>query len=185
MRLNNISFFFLILVGLISCKDTSSKNVKNESREKIIEQGDMSIPTFDFKGFESKLHENDDKIHVINFWATWCKPCIAELPYFDKIDKEYASKDVKVTLVSLDFPNQVESRLIPFIKNKNIKSDVVFLDDPKGNSWIPKVDESWSGAIPATVFYKNGKKKFFERSFTYEELSIELDKFIKSTKNKD
>tara|TARA_R110002020_G_scaffold429881_1_gene639544 strand:- start:800 stop:1288 length:489 start_codon:yes stop_codon:yes gene_type:complete len=161
-----------------------SEKVRSDDKKEIAST-DALIPTYDFNEFESTLHQNDDKVHVINFWATWCKPCIAELPYFDRINKEYADRDIKVTLVSLDFPNQIESRLIPFIKKKDIKAEVVFLDDPKGNSWIPKVDESWSGAIPATVFYKNGKRKFFERSFTYEELSAELDKFINSTKNKD
>jgi hypothetical protein len=86
---------------------------------------------------------------------------------------------VKVLLVSLDMHKMVESRLIPFIKEKNLQSDVVLLRDPDANSWIGKVDKNWSGAIPATVIYRNDKRNFYEKSFTYEELEKEVNNFKK------
>lgn len=115
---------------------------------------------------------------MINFWATWCKPCVAELPYFELINSRYPDKEVEVILVSLDLPNQVETKLIPFVKKQRIQSKIVLLDDPDANTWIPKVNENWSGSIPATIIYKGNTSNFYERSFTYDELERELKKML-------
>jgi len=117
-----------------------------------------------YSEFEELLQTKDDKVHIVNFWATWCKPCIKELPYFEEIGSELSDK-VDITLVSLDFGNQLDTRVKPFIKKKELESRVVLLDDPKSNVWIDLVDKSWSGAIPATVFYKGDKRKFYEKEF--------------------
>ena len=119
-----------------------------------------------------------DTYTVIDFWATWCKPCIKELPYFETAAEKYADKNVKVLLVSMDFPRLLEKQVIPFIEKNNIKSPVVLLDDTGANEWIPKVDESWSGAIPATVIYNAKERKFYERSFTLEDLEKEINTFL-------
>ena len=136
------------------------------------------IPSLNYKELEPLLSKNNDSIYVVNFWATWCKPCIKELPAFEKINAEYKTKKVKVILVSLDFPDHIEKQLIPFVEKRNIKSEVVLLDDADANSWIPKVNENWSGAIPATIIYSNSERKFYERSFTYEELETELKSIL-------
>ncbi len=80
---------------------------------------------------------------------------------------------MKVIFVSLDFPEQMESKLIPFVKERKLES-VILLDAPKSNSWIPKVDESWSGAIPATLIYKKGQRDFYENGFDYSSLKAAL-----------
>ncbi|MBO0322546.1 TlpA family protein disulfide reductase [Muricauda sp. CAU 1633] len=137
----------------------------------------VKFPIYDFESFEPILNKDGDKTYVINFWATWCKPCIAELPYFEKINAEQSDK-VEVILVSLDMPSMWKSRLEPFVENKKLQSEVVILDDPKQNDWIPKVDEEWGGGIPATLIYNKNKRSFYERGFTYEELNTELNKFL-------
>jgi len=132
-----------------------------------------------FDAFEPILRYDDDTTYVVNFWATWCKPCVAELPYFDKLAQEFEGKKLKVLLVSLDFADQVDSRLKPFIASRNVKSEVVVLDDPKANYWIPKIDENWSGAIPATYIYQGKKSQFVEGSFEQESLIETVKPFIK------
>ena len=135
-----------------------------------------TIEVYNFEELSLFLEQEKDQIYVINFWATWCKPCIQELPYFEAAQKKY-SGDIKVILVSLDFTDKLESQLIPFVSEKSIQSQVILLDDPHENEWIPKVDSTWSGAIPATLMIKGSKKKFFEKSFTEEELDKEILKF--------
>ena len=129
-----------------------------------------AIRVMNFNQFEPDLHISNDTTYVINFWATWCPPCRKELPAFEKLNKTYQNKPVKVILVSLDFPNQVKSDLIPFIENNKIKSRVLLLNDPDSNSWIDKVNKSWSGSIPATLVYNKNKRIFNEGSLTYSKL---------------
>lgn len=124
------------------------------------------IPVYEkFSDLEALLHLGSDTTYVINFWATWCKPCIEELPYFESFNQKYGDKRVKIILVSLDFPDKVESRLIPFIEKKKLKSTVIFLEDGKYNSWIDKVSPEWSGAIPVTYIYHGSRKVFVDEPF--------------------
>ena len=117
------------------------------------------------------MNRNDGYTYVINYWATWCGPCVKELPYFEQLLTAYQKDKVRVVLVSLDFPKKVDSKLLPFLNKHNIQSEVVLLDDPKSNLWIDKVDPSWEGAIPVTIIYKGNKEVFWDKAFhTYEEL---------------
>lgn len=139
-----------------------------------------SIPVYSsFDGLKPMLDINDDTLRVFNFWATWCVPCVKELPYFEKVNAEYASQKVKVILISLDFIEDIETALIPFIKKHQLLSDVVLLDDPDANRWIPKVDKEWDGAIPVTLFKKGDQSSFIEHAVTYEELVNEINNYIK------
>ncbi|MDY8134184.1 TlpA disulfide reductase family protein [Aquimarina sp. 2201CG5-10] len=169
----------ILYIGLITlflgCK--GEQQVTLDATEVFKSRG-VEIPVYDFNSFKPLLSIDDGKTRIINFWATWCKPCIAELPYFELINSRYPDDKVEVILVSLDLPKQVETKLIPFVKKQNIESKIVLLDDPDANYWIPKVDKNWSGSIPATIIYKGGTSKFYERSFTYNELEKELKKML-------
>lgn len=117
------------------------------------------------------MNRNDGYTYVINYWATWCGPCVKELPFFEQLLNSYQDDKIKVILVSLDFPRKVDSKLLPFLNEHNIQSEVVILDDPKANVWIDKVDPSWGGAIPVTIVYRNDNKVFIGESFeSYEDL---------------
>jgi len=171
--------FIVMLVSTIACvNNKKTPELEAEHLNEKIDGGSVALEVYDFNGFKSFLNKQDDKIHVINFWATWCAPCIKELPYFEKLNTDYNSKNVELLLVSLDFPHLYESKLKPFILKENLNSKVIALDDVDSNTWIPKVDETWSGALPATIIYKKGKRKFFEKSFTYQELEHELKQFL-------
>jgi thiol-disulfide isomerase/thioredoxin len=128
------------------------------------------VPTMDFDQLEPRLSTGSDSVYVVNFWATWCVPCVKELPEFERIHEEYSGQKVKVLLVSLDNPRTMESRVLPFIEKHELKSEIILLDDPRSHNWIPRVDESWSGAIPATVIFTRNSRSFYEKVFTWEEL---------------
>ena len=123
-----------------------------------------------FDDFEPHLHLTGDSLYLVNFWATWCTPCVEEIPAFEKINQEYKDKKVKVLLVSLDFPKRIESRLVPFLEDHDVRSEVIVLDDPDANKWINRVHSDWSGSIPATVVYSKNGREFHEGTFTYDEL---------------
>ncbi len=128
--------------------------------------------------FFAQTEQSSDTLYVYNFWATWCKPCVAELPYFLEVNEKYKAKKVKVVLVSLDFPEQYETRLLKFVEERKLTADVIFLTDALRNQgWIERVHEKWSGAIPATLIAMPSHDilEFREQSFEYEELADWLD----------
>ena len=120
-----------------------------------------------FGAFEKQFIQSPpkDTIVVLNFWATWCKPCIQEMPYFSALDQDTSLGPIKVILVSLDLPSALDTRVKPFVEQRKITSEVVILGDGNANAWINKIDSNWSGAIPATLILKDGKKAFFEKSY--------------------
>ena len=173
---------FLLLVLSTACKNDTSNTAIVEVEQNIKTSAivtDFKLDIHNYDSLEPLINKTDDKIHVVNFWATWCAPCVKELPYFEYINETYKEKNVEVLLISLDFPKNYESKLIPFIEKHNLKSQIVAFDDTDQNRWIPAIDESWTGAIPATIIYKGDKRQFYERSFTQEELEIELKQFLK------
>ncbi len=135
----------------------------------------IDIPEYTFEEFEPYLHKNDGKVYIINFWATWCKPCIEELPAFEKLDRNSDKNRLEVVMVSLDFPEQAESRLNTFLEKNHYGFKVILLNDPNSNQWIDKVDPSWSGGIPATLIYKNDQRIFHEGIYTFEKLKNEVE----------
>jgi thiol-disulfide isomerase/thioredoxin len=172
--------FTLLIVLLVACK-TETKNEAAKSQKTVVENpatDNIKLAIFDYNGLEPYLNKTDDKTHVVNFWATWCAPCVKELPHFEALNKNYKDKDVEVMLVSLDFPNQYEKKLKPFIKKHDLQSEILVLDDVDQNTWIPKIDKDWDGAIPVTIIYNKDKREFYDRPFTYEELETEVEKFL-------
>ena len=135
----------------------------------------------DFNSFYKEEITESKGIVIVNFWATWCKPCITELPYFEQINAEMKSEKFSVCLVNLDFNSKYKTSAVEFVRNKNLKSEVIHLNDTDPNKWINRIDSNWTGAIPATIIYENGKKIFFhEGEITYDELKSEINKSNKN-----
>jgi thiol-disulfide isomerase/thioredoxin len=167
--------FILILVSSFSLAQQKEIILPKH----VITEKGLSIPVYDYRGMKHIFEHENDTTYVINFWATWCAPCVKELPYFESLLKKYQDKKMSVILVSLDFINSVDKALIPFLINKKLKSNVYILDDSDANTWINLVDPSWSGALPATVIYNKNGRRFYEKSFTFGELETEYLKLQK------
>jgi thiol-disulfide isomerase/thioredoxin len=159
-------FGIITITGLVIIWLLSSYTLKHQPR------------VLTFNDFEPHLHLNNDTTYLVNFWASWCTPCVEELPAFERVGDEYSDKKVKVLLVSLDFPGQIESRLLPFLDKHKIRSEVLVLNDPDANQWINRVDPSWSGAIPATLIYQGNDRTFHEGVYSYEELKQVVEQKI-------
>ncbi len=116
------------------------------------------------------LGRKNDTTYVVNFWATWCSPCVKEIGFFEELYQESQAKNIKVFLVSLDFPDRADKQLLPFLREKFIEAPVLLMTDLDYNSWIDQVDPTWSGAIPATLIYNRSERIFLEQELTREEL---------------
>lgn len=130
----------------------------------------QSVEVIKFPQLEELIEEQGKQVKVINFWATWCRPCVKELPYFEELQSNYNPAELQVYLINLDDVEKLDSRVKPFIEKQKIKSTVKLLDETDYNSFIDKVDPSWSGAIPATLIVAGNKRKFIEGEVSAAEL---------------
>ena len=135
-------------------------------------------PVYNFETFSPILEKQNDTTYIINFWATWCAPCVKEMPAFNELHKKYKDRKIKIILVSLDFGKNLQTKIERFAQIHKIKPTIIILDDPDSNSWIDKVSKDWSGAIPATLMYNKNKRKFYEQSFTFKELESALHQIL-------
>lgn len=164
----------IVSLVLFSC----NKKNENITEESTLEQ--LTLIT-DYTQLFSKFKQQDNRLYVVNYWATWCKPCIEELPEFMSVNEEMKGNDnFEMILVSLDKADEINTEVKPFIENNNITTDVYLLSDNKRmTQWIPLVNEYWSGAIPATALYKNGEQVAFkEGQLTKDELKAIINKHL-------
>ena len=125
----------------------------------------LSIPVLNYDELKPLLSKENDTTYVFNFWATWCLPCVKELPYFIQLDSLYGNEAFKLVLVSLDFKKDYLRKLQPFVKENNLQEHVLILEDNRSNYWIDDIDSSWGGSIPATLVVKGKQRTFYERTF--------------------
>ncbi|WP_139957990.1 TlpA family protein disulfide reductase [Flavicella sediminum] len=173
MKLPLLIFSFLF-AAVCHGQATATKALKSTNADI-----NNSIAVYSFEELEPLLTSDSNKTFLINFWAMWCAPCVKELPILQAYEKEHPN--VEVLLVSLDFPEDIETKLKPFLKKKGITSKVIVLDAPNANSWIDKIDPNWSGAIPFTIVFNAKNRAYYERAFEdVEDLKNEIKKTIKN-----
>lgn len=142
--------------------------------------GSQSIAKWKIEEVVKSYTADNDTVYVVSFWATFCKPCIEEIPVFIKLVEKYRSHKVKLLLVSLDLPSYVPVRLPAFIKENNYKTNHVWLNETNADHFCPMIDEKWSGAIPSTIIVNNstGYRKFVEDQMSAEEFESALKEAI-------
>jgi len=130
----------------------------------------QTISVYKIDDLLKRIHNNSDTTYVVNFWATWCRPCVAELPEFEKFNNDTTIKNTKVLLVSMDFKEELNKKLKTFLENHHYSSEIVLLDEINGNDFIDKISDKWSGAIPATLITRNNRSinRFYEQKITYD-----------------
>ncbi len=147
--------FFLLIFALLIATDLQAQQVKLTT----------------ITALENRMKQGKDTTYVINFWATWCKPCVKELPEFEQFKTANQGKPVKVILVSTDLKSKLKSGVEPFVKAHQLTGEIYLLNEAP-SSYYARIDADWSGALPATliVHAKTGHKKFHEAAYTYAEL---------------
>src|SRR5690606_24183538 len=119
---------------------------------------------------------------IINFWATFCVPCVEEIPYFQEITSSYKSDSVILLLISLDLPSFYPEKIAGFAKKHNITAEIIWLNETNADYFCPLIDPRWSGAIPATLFFhgKSGYRKFYEEEISRSKFEAEVKELIKA-----
>jgi thiol-disulfide isomerase/thioredoxin len=111
---------------------------------------------------------------IINFWATWCMPCLEEMPWFNKI--VHQNKNVELVFVSLDNNKAYPDKIRSFINAKKIKATLIWLNETNADVFCPRIDEQWGGSIPATLFIDHSRnyRRFAEGQLSPGELRKQL-----------
>ena len=124
------------------------------------------------------IEDRNGRPLLVNVWATWCAPCREEFPDLVKISNKYGNK-IDVVGISVDFPVEIDSKIIPFLKKHNavFTNYVIKVTEPE--DFINLMNKEWSGAVPATFIYDKtgnqieylvGKRKFEEFEKVIENL---------------
>lgn len=152
---------------LFSCK---SKEIDKNATIEILD---------DFSELQTIIDSQGDDLLILNFWSIHCPPCIKEMTHFNKLELENQNKKIKILLISLDDVTKLNAKIYPFVKKHGIVPEVMMLKDQNYSKWTEKIDESWYGALPATLIINGEKRNFRFGSYeTYEELQHDIDSLL-------
>jgi thiol-disulfide isomerase/thioredoxin len=142
----------------------------------------QEIPRWKLHDLQNIIQHSDHPL-ILNFWATFCKPCLEELPYFQQLSTQYKDSGVQLILVSLDLPEDYK-KIRSFAEKHHIHATIVYLDETNADLFCPVVDKEWTGSIPATLFINNKNKyrKFYEAKISKQILEEEVRTLIKNRK---
>lgn len=126
---------------------------------------------------DSLIKNRNGKILFLNVWATWCKPCVEEFPDIVNLHEKYKNSKVDITALSVDFEDELEKKVIPFLKKNEVEFKTFIGNFKNDEELINKLNENWRGDVPATLIYdKNGKlKKFFTGKKSLKEFSEAIE----------
>lgn len=132
----------------------------------------QSVKLLSLDQLDQRIVQGGDTVYIVNFWASWCAPCLKELPYFEELRQTLKNDNVKILLVSLDFKSKLGSAVVPIIGRLKLKNDAYLLDEENQQQYIERIDKDWSGALPATLFVNvnRNKRVFKAQPLTYFEL---------------
>ena len=167
----------ILFLSIVSCKTPPA--IDRTPLETVSKDG-YHIGIYDYDNFAKFLQAENDTTYVFNFWATWCKPCVEELPYFQQLlrEHEHQGQKVRFIFVSLDDEDKTAEKLISFLLKKALKGEQILLKQKGMARWIPKINPNWTGSLPATLIYNKKKRGFYEQSFEYNELKSLLQQYL-------
>lgn len=124
-------------------------------------------------GLAALLNASKGKVAVINFWATWCPPCVVEMPELAKFYRSYSAEDVALHAVSLDLVEDMETIIKPFLEENGVPFPVHVLSERDIEMISKVVKAEISGALPVTLIYDRSGKlvEMWEGGITLEDLN--------------
>ena len=150
----------------------------------------QTLPTLSLEQLKTELNKQDDTLRVVNFWATWCKPCVEELPDFVNLAYQYHTegRQVKFLLIAVEdklttIQNFLQKK--PYFQKepakKNLDALFYVLTEKDANLWIPAIEAKWEGEIPATLIINalNKLREFYPKQLSHTELENLINTHLK------
>jgi thiol-disulfide isomerase/thioredoxin len=139
----------------------------------------QTIKKIKITDLEQTIAQSDHPL-IVNFWATFCVPCVKEIPYFQSTVARYRGEQVELILVSLDLPDYYPAKIASFAQGRGFTARIVWLNETNADYFCPKVDPKWSGGIPSSLFINNKThyRRFFDRQLTEPQVEFEIKKML-------
>jgi len=180
--MEKLVFCTVLVVALLTGLACRSRNDSGphamKDRAQTSSQTDFFVEPIDEAGLKKLIGERNGRILVLNIWATWCAPCVAEFPDLVKLSHAYDTTAVEVVAISADYPDEVDTKIIPFLRKTNVSFRVYVAQFQHQEDFINALNRSWSGALPASLIYdSHGKEEFFHvGQQSYADFKKEVDK---------
>jgi len=147
---------------------------KDEWKNKLLEdwaKAPVTLEEIDTEGLETLVRNQGEKLRLINFWATWCGPCVIEFPEFITIDRMYRGRDFEFISISADKLNKKEKAL-EFLREKEAANKNYIFSGENTYDLIEAVDKDWQGGIPYTLLVAPGGKILYKSMGTIDPPSL-------------
>lgn len=172
MGIRPLSVLLLFLVS-----EASFTPLRLEAQARLHEP---DVRRMDLSSLDRLIRQRKGRVLFLNLWATWCKPCIDEFPRIIELARAYSNRPIDIVALSADYPDEVESKVLPFLARYEIPFRVFVADAPRQEDLINAIDPEWSGALPATfIFDPQGRRQAFllgEKG--YDEFRTVVDKVL-------
>ena len=161
-----------VLALLVNCQVEENRSQTESSQESTPE-----IHLINKAGLEKLINQRNDRILLINVWATWCNPCREEFPDLVSLFDEYENRDVDIVGISVDYPDEIDSKILPFLQSQQVNFPVYLQNFEKQEDFINFLNTDWSGALPASFVYDTAGelKLFLLGKQSYEELVTAIE----------
>lgn len=127
----------------------------------------VDVNYIDINGIKDLMKNDTKKLLLVNVWATWCVPCIIEMPELVNINRIYRGRAFTMVTISGDNPDKMYD-VLKFLQDKHVSSKNYLYNNPDRTAMSEALDKDWPGGIPYTLVIKPGGEIIYRHSGSIE-----------------
>jgi thiol-disulfide isomerase/thioredoxin len=131
----------------------------------------VTLSRADPEALQSLRKNGSGKFRLVNFWATWCAPCVAEFDEFVTINRMYRHRDFEMVLVSVNQPDE-EKQVLEFLQKHQASNQNLIFGSAGRSPLINAFDPAWQGEVPLTVLMDPEGKVIYRESGSIDPLTV-------------
>lgn len=180
ISLRIVQIFLVLIFFVAGCSEKKQNEGQNRSASESAGQKNLNLRVDSINRSElvKLINYRKGKILFLNIWATWCAPCREEFPDIIKLSDSYKNNDLEVVGISVDYPDEIDSKIIPFLLKNKVPYKIYVSAFKKDEELINILNTKWNGALPATFIYdRTGIQRYMLiGKGTYNKFKNEIEK---------